>query len=95
MIGGDLLSTALYPRVIYARELGMCFGSLAWISDMAGKESAHEWFMLPTEELRAILERALQAIPREAHCKCQSHYQLEVGRLVSSFWGAQDRSPDG
>lgn len=88
MIGGDLLSTALYPRVIYARELGICFGSLAWISDMAGMESAHEWFMVPTEELHAILERALQQIPEQAQCKCQSHYQVEAGRSISSFWGA-------
>lgn len=79
--GADMLSTALYPRVVYARELGMCFASFCWSSDTAGEESVKDWWSLPVEELKTILARFLTSVPPGPSCPCQQHHNEIWSRL--------------
>lgn len=81
LAGADMLSTALYPRVVYARELGICFASFCWSSDDAGKESVRDWWSLPVEELKTIIARFLTLVPPEPSCLCQQHHKEIWSRL--------------
>lgn len=78
-LGADLVSTTIYPELIYARELGICLASLCWISDMAGTASTKDWLRISTDEVAAILTAAVQRIPPEPQsCQCQTAWKAEV-----------------
>jgi 5'-methylthioadenosine phosphorylase len=71
-LGADIISTTIYPELVYARELGICFASICWISNLAGRASTGGWHSPSDEELTALLGRAVQLIPPEAgSCHCQ------------------------
>lgn len=78
--GAQIISTTIYPELIYARELGICFASLCWISDLAGRESTSGWKMMPPKEVAAIIAEAVSHIPEVANCVCQTHWQDEVNK---------------
>jgi 5'-methylthioadenosine phosphorylase len=70
-LGADLVSTTIYPELIYARELGICFASFCWVSNHPGRP-AQNWQMFPTEEVVEILRLGVKHIPPEPQsCKCQ------------------------
>ncbi len=71
-LGADIISTTIYPELVYARELGICFASLCWISNLAGRESTGGWTMPSTGEVTEILRSAVALIPAEPQsCVCQ------------------------
>ena len=72
-LGADIISTTIYPELVYARELGICFASICWISNLAGRESTGRWNAPGDDELTAILARAVELIPAEPQtCQCQA-----------------------
>lgn len=86
ILGADIISTTIWPELVYARELGICFASFCWISDMAGQLSATEWKMLPIQELAEIIKLAVKSIPEGTRCQCQKHWQEEVDRQRLGYW---------
>jgi len=85
-LGADLVSTTIYPELVYARELGICFASLCWISNLAGRESIGGWNAPTDDEVARILAAAVRAIPAEPRtCRCQvaaSHQAAQVSSGV-------------
>lgn len=80
-MGADIISTTIYPELIYARELGICLASICWISDMAGQASTKDWLRMSEEEVTAILRAAVKLIPPEPQsCQCQTAWKAEVQR---------------
>ena len=78
-LGADIISTTIYPELVYARELGICFASLCWISNLAGRESTGGWNAPTDDEVARILASAVQAIPAEAQaCRCQAGASQQV-----------------
>jgi 5'-methylthioadenosine phosphorylase len=78
-LGADLISTTIYPELVYARELGICFASICWISNLAGRESTGGWNTPTDDELVAILGRAAQLIAVEAQsCQCQQAQNAQL-----------------
>lgn len=71
-LGADIISTTIYPELVYARELGICFASFCWISNVAGRESTGGWQMPSEAEVAAILRRVVELIsPEPRTCVCQ------------------------
>jgi 5'-methylthioadenosine phosphorylase len=83
-LGADIVSTTIYPELVYARELGICFASLCWISNLAGRESTGGWNAPADDEVARILARAVQDIPAEPRtCRCQAAASHQVASVSS------------
>ena len=80
--GADIIGTPLVPEVVFAREAGMCFASIAPIINygaglapaviQTGEGSMTDFYYsgdLHTNVERAIAQ-ALDAIPAERGCRC-------------------------
>jgi 5'-methylthioadenosine phosphorylase len=79
---GDLVNMTQYPEVVLARELGMCYASLAVVTDYdSGLDGAPEVkpvtqkavfavFAQATDALREALARLVQQIPAQRGCAC-------------------------
>ncbi len=68
--GADLVSTTIYPEVVYFRELEICFAGLCWVSDVAGVEDSKDWKMITLEELKEIVSKAVGSISEDGSCRC-------------------------
>jgi 5'-methylthioadenosine phosphorylase len=78
-IGGSVINMTGHPEAILARELGLCYSSIALVTDLdAGVEGdqgvTHEEvfrvFGENTERLRGVLLDAVAALPFERTCPC-------------------------
>jgi 5'-methylthioadenosine phosphorylase len=78
-IGGTVINMTGHPEAILARELGLCYTSIALVTDLdAGVEGDHgvtqdevfAVFAQNTERMRALLLRTLAALPRRRTCAC-------------------------
>ncbi|MEV4714030.1 S-methyl-5'-thioadenosine phosphorylase [Micromonospora sp. NPDC049374] len=78
-IGGAVINMTGHPEAILARELALCYSSIALVTDLdAGVESGHgvtqqEVFRVfgeNTERLRGLLLDAVAALPVERDCPC-------------------------
>lgn len=79
-LGADLVGMTNVPEVVLARELEICYASIAIVTNMAagiaqGKLTAKEVedmmkAMLP--KLTSILRRTLEAIPQTRNCSCKN-----------------------
>ncbi|GAA2124883.1 hypothetical protein GCM10009759_76740 [Kitasatospora saccharophila] len=78
-----------HPEAVLARELGLCYTSLALVTDLdAGVESGEgvthaevlEVFARNVDRLRTVLFKALESLPAARDCTC-SHAldDLETG----------------
>ncbi len=78
ILGGDVVGMTGVPEVVLAKELGMCYASIAVVTNFAAGISDH---MLSHKEvidkmaelngkLRNILSFVIPKIPDERHCNC-------------------------
>ena len=80
--GADIISTTIYPEVVYFRELETCYAGLAWLSDVAGVEDETDWVMITPEAVAPIVRRAINELPADLDCHCQT-----------TWAGAEDNLP--
>jgi 5'-methylthioadenosine phosphorylase len=83
-MGGDVIGMTQYPEVVLARELGMCYATLAVVTDydagLAGrpdiKPVTHQEVIAAFAKSRDKLVRALQllvaAVPEDRECGCST-----------------------
>ncbi len=78
-IGGTVVNMTGHPEAVLARELALCYTTVALVTDLdAGVEGDHgvtqeEVFRVfgeNTERLRGLLLAVLPALPRERDCPC-------------------------
>ncbi|GIF66154.1 purine nucleoside phosphorylase [Asanoa ishikariensis] len=78
-IGGAVVNMTGYPEAVLARELALCYTTIALVTDLdAGVEGDHgvtqeEVFRVfgeNTEKLRGVLMDALKTIPLDRDCPC-------------------------
>lgn len=78
--GGDVVGMTGVPEVILARELGMCYGALAIVTNYAAgilkKPLSHEEVVRAVAERRHQIEKILTEtvtnLPKERNCTCCS-----------------------
>ncbi|HEX2954846.1 MAG TPA: S-methyl-5'-thioadenosine phosphorylase [Bacillota bacterium] len=78
ILGGDLVGMTTVPEVVLARELGMCYGTVAMVTNFAAGISktplTHQEVLdimaQNTEKLRRLLFQALLELPKERACQC-------------------------
>jgi len=80
-IGGAVINMTGHPEAVLARELGLCYTSIALVTDLdAGVEGEHgvtqnEVFRVFTdniERLRGVLLEAVTRLPEKRTCPCAS-----------------------
>ena len=78
-LGGDLVGMTAIPEAVLARESGICYGALCFITNMAagiaGRISAKE--VTETSKrlslsIRRVLVEAIKCLPKAHHCQCAS-----------------------
>jgi len=78
-IGGAVINMTGHPEAVLARELGLCYTSIALVTDLdAGVEGEHgvtqeevfRVFADNTERLRGVLLEAVTRLPAERTCPC-------------------------
>lgn len=80
--GWDVINMTQYPEAFLARELGFCYAALALITDYdtgvedepgiqpVTQQEVFAFFEANVDRLRAVLLRAVRALPRERTCAC-------------------------
>ncbi|MEU8814911.1 S-methyl-5'-thioadenosine phosphorylase [Actinoplanes sp. NPDC048796] len=80
-IGGTIVNMTGHPEAVLARELGLCYTSIALVTDLdAGVEGDHgvtqeevfRVFAENTERLRSVLLEAVSNLPARRTCPCAS-----------------------
>ncbi len=78
ILGGDVVGMTGVPEIVLAKELGMCYASVAVVTNFAAgitgnmlshKEVVDEMAEL-NEKVRNILSYTVPKIPDERHCNC-------------------------
>jgi 5'-methylthioadenosine phosphorylase len=78
-IGGTVINMTGHPEAVLARELGLCYTSIALVTDLdAGVEGdrgvtqdeVFAVFAENTDRMRGLLMRALAALPEKRDCAC-------------------------
>lgn len=89
MLGGDLVGMTNVPEVVLAREVGICYATISMVTNFAAGISSgpltHEEVLTimkeNTENLRRMLLKALDIIPKERLCYCK-----EAVRELNKFF---------
>jgi 5'-methylthioadenosine phosphorylase len=80
-IGGTVVNMTGHPEAVLARELGLCYTTIALVTDLdAGVEGEHgvtmdevfRVFRENTERLRSVLLEAVTKLPTARECVCSS-----------------------
>lgn len=77
-LGGDVVGMTGVPEVVLARELSLCYASVATVTNYAAGISTEplthrevlEVMAANAATMRAILRRTLAAVPRDRGCAC-------------------------
>ena len=78
-IGGTVVNMTGHPEAVLARELALCYTSIALVTDLdAGvpgehgvtQEEVFRVFAENTERMRGLLLDVVAALPTERHCPC-------------------------
>ncbi|MGQ9780288.1 MAG: S-methyl-5'-thioadenosine phosphorylase [Bacillota bacterium] len=77
-LGADVVGMTSVPEVVLAREAGLCYGTVAMVTNyaagMAGRPLSHqevlELMAENTTRLRKLLVRTVELIPAERNCRC-------------------------
>jgi 5'-methylthioadenosine phosphorylase len=88
-LGADVVGMTNAPEVVLARELGMCYGLVAMVTNygagLTGRPLTHgevvETMRENVRQLRLIAWRALGLLPAARGCAC-GRTEVGVGRLV-------------
>lgn len=78
ILGGDVVGMTGVPEVVLARELGMCYATIAIVTNLAAGISdemlSHQEVVENMREMggeiQNILEEVIPNIPDERHCNC-------------------------
>jgi 5'-methylthioadenosine phosphorylase len=78
MLGGDVIGMTGVPEVVLARELGLCYASIAIISNLAAGLSADdishegvvETMAVIYGSIKELLKNAVGALPESRGCMC-------------------------
>jgi 5'-methylthioadenosine phosphorylase len=77
MLGGDVVGMTSVPEVVLSREAGMCYLSLAIVSNFAAglqeQVSHHEVLDLMDKlnsQIQSFIVDIIRALPEEKHCEC-------------------------
>lgn len=78
ILGGDVVGMTGVPEVVLARELGMCYATIAIVTNLAagisGKILTHQEVIEKMNEMNGevqnILKEVIPNIPDERHCNC-------------------------
>lgn len=77
LMGADLAGMTTVPELILARELGMCYGNLAIVTNYAAGlqiEVTHDevvdLFKTKIEEVQSLFKETVCKIPNEKSCSC-------------------------
>ena len=80
--GWEVINMTQYPEAYLARELGICYASIALITDYdvgvegvdgieaVTQEEVFAFFERNLDQVRALLFRAIDAVPAERRCAC-------------------------
>jgi 5'-methylthioadenosine phosphorylase len=84
--GCDVVGMTGLPEAVLAHELGMCYASLCYVTNMAAGMDAHlsaedisSRGRMMTDKLQRILLKAVEATPRKRSCHCSE--ALEGARV--------------
>lgn len=76
-LGGDVVGMTGVPEAVLARELGMCYATLCFVSNMAagigGKLATREVMEMSTNVISKIqqtLKEAIKGLPKDRKCSC-------------------------
>ncbi|MDD4753895.1 MAG: S-methyl-5'-thioadenosine phosphorylase [Desulfitobacteriaceae bacterium] len=80
MLGGDLVGMTSVPEVTLAREAGICYATVAMVTNFAAgispRELTHqevvETMKANGENLNKLLMKTVETIPEERRCRCQN-----------------------
>lgn len=78
MLGADLVGMTGVPEVVLAREAGLCYATIAIVTNLAAgisetpltQEEVVEIMEQSTEQVRALLLQTLLRVPAETGCNC-------------------------
>ncbi|MGI9862086.1 S-methyl-5'-thioadenosine phosphorylase [Moorella naiadis] len=84
-LGGDLVGMTNVPEVVLAHEVGLCYGLIAMVTNMAAGISAtplsHEEVLEIMDKngknLRDLIMQTIPGIPRQRNCRCS----LAAGKI--------------
>ena len=87
ILGGDLVGMTGVPEVVLAREAGICYASIAMVTNMgagiAATPLSHEEVVEVMEkneaQLRELLLHSLNEIPKNFSCACSKDKQPLIG----------------
>ena len=78
IMGGDLVGMTNVPEVVLARELGICYATIAivtnWAAGIQGKVSHEEVIEIFTKrigDVRNIFLETIKRLPKERSCNCK------------------------
>jgi 5'-methylthioadenosine phosphorylase len=82
--GGHVIGMTNLPEAILAREAGLCYGALGVVTNLASglsptrlsHDEVREAMAVSSETLKAVLTRALGAIPETRECGCRCNDSL-------------------
>ncbi|MEL7207870.1 MAG: S-methyl-5'-thioadenosine phosphorylase [Actinomycetota bacterium] len=85
--GWEVINMTQHPEAVLARELGLCYGTIALVTDydvgvegedMAAvtQEEVFAFFEANVDKVRSLLFRAIEALPAERTCDCGSDSPL-------------------
>lgn len=88
VLGGDLVGMTNVPEVVLAREAGLCYATVAMVTNWAAGISPHplthrevvEIMDRNTEKLRRLLMRAISGLSEDPDCACH-HATRELGQF--------------
>lgn len=88
MLGGDLVGMTSVPEVVLAREAGLCYATVAMVTNYAAGISPHplshqevlDVMSKISHNISKLIMTVLETIPLEGECRCKMAAQ-EVGKM--------------
>jgi 5'-methylthioadenosine phosphorylase len=90
-LGWDVINMTQHPEAVLARELGICYGTIALVTDYdvgvddddtveaVTQEEVFAFFEANVDNVRRLLFRALEAVPADRACACGDDSPLARG----------------
>lgn len=86
-LGWEVVNMTQHPEAVLARELGICYGTIALVTDYdvgvegeevpaVTQEEVFGFFEANVGKVRALLFRAVEAVPTERACDCRGDSPL-------------------
>jgi len=87
ILGGKIVGMTTLPEAVLAREKGMCYASIAVVSnystsiskDKLGVEEVYEIMSAKKDELIDLLFNTIKELPTDYDCEC--HHSLDDARM--------------